>query len=50
VPLDRTTVKGDTVYLQGVRMRRINAITWELSENGKALTLARAKSAAEETS
>jgi hypothetical protein len=42
VPLDHTPGDGDVIYLQGVEMRRIDADTWELTENAETITLKRA--------
>lgn len=50
VPIDATVGTDDTVYLQGVRMRRIDVSTWELTENAKTWIMRRPKSTAEVTS
>ena len=42
IPVDATR-KGDIVWLQGVEMRRVDADTWELTENAETWTLRRAQ-------
>lgn len=42
VPLDATAGEGDVIYLHDIQMQRIDADTWELTEDATTYVVRRA--------